>query len=143
MIKLTVIPKKRHLALGNLAKFVFWSILSFISFSLVACFFWGNKRKYFAHIPGPSHPKMQTPFFPPKCFTFILTRRFFPSDTKMEDVKRKFSTFCIVFYLCFGFSKSAAFVAPDCLLLLRDFKIHGVIYIHFLSALLVAGWGLW
>ena len=49
-----------------------------------------------------------------------------------------FKTFLKNIY-AFKFSKSAAFVVPECLLVLRDFKIHGVIYIHFLSALLVAG----
>ena len=32
MIKFAVIPKKNYLALGNLAKFMFWSILSFKNF---------------------------------------------------------------------------------------------------------------
>ena len=41
MMKFTFITKKKYLALGNLAKFVFWSILSFKSLQLSCSqFFW-------------------------------------------------------------------------------------------------------
>ena len=53
--------EKTHLALGNLTKLVFWSILSvknwkvntvFVSVFSGARFFWRNERKYFTYIPG-------------------------------------------------------------------------------------------
>ena len=53
MIRFTVIPKKSHLASGNLAKLVFWStlslmkskyVLSLTQFSLVTVFFDGTRE---------------------------------------------------------------------------------------------------
>ena len=61
MKQFTVIPKKSHLTLCNLAQLVFWSILSFKNWKVNTLFvsvfsgdrlFWGNKRKCFTHIPG-------------------------------------------------------------------------------------------
>ena len=54
IIKFTVVAKKNHLTLGNLAKLVFWSISSFKNWKVFSGdrFFWGNKRKYFTQITG-------------------------------------------------------------------------------------------